>query len=320
LVLGVQALFAIVMIREFTPKNGFAKISPFFRLGRLILCAEILFVLFFPWIRSLYLNYGSGSYAPVLATPQPFNIILTYYEYVSGFIPENISALTISLWPIFILLGFIFLTKRQNPFSPTFMLVVLGSILPILVGYTVSVLLKPIYLSRYFITVTPMLYILIAWYITELKGWVRYAIIVALIGWMSISLYVQQTHPDNPALENYSEAISYIEENTTPRDVIMLSPAYTIYPFNYFYDGHAKATTMPIWDKRKGAIPFPTEDTLKNDIDYLRPGHKRFFLLITDNLENTKEVKDFLDMNYTKLDKKQFSKHVWVHVYQAEYR
>lgn len=89
--------------------------------------------------------------------------------------------------------------------------------------------------------------------------------------------------------------------------------------FSIITKGEAKVATMPIWDKRKGAIPLPTEERLKSDVEYLQKGHKRFFLLITDNLEYTKEVKDYLDMNYTKIDKKQFSKHIWVHIYQAEY-
>jgi hypothetical protein len=42
-------------------------------------------------------------------------------------------------------------------------------------------------------------------------------------------------------------------------------------------------------------------------------------LITTLDLDGGYEVERYLDMNYKKLEKKQFSKFVWVEVYQSEY-
>ncbi len=77
--------------------------------------------------------------------------------------------------------------------------------------------------------------------------------------------------------------------------------------------------SVPIWNKKKGAIPETTVERVQEDAQILQKGHSRMFLLITMNLTGTDVVKNYFDTNYTKLDKRQFSKDIWVHVYQAEY-
>ncbi len=319
LVLLVQAVFFIISSRSMSLSEEFKNFNVTSRFLKLVICAVLIGLTFFPWVRALIMNYGSGTYAPELATPIPFNIIQTYFEYIGGFLPDSIGSILLSVWPISIFFGFIFLTKRQNPFSYTLFLVVLGTILPILLGYTFSVVVKSVFLSRYFIIVTPMLYIFMAWYLTELRGVTRNILVCMFFLLMAVMLYVQQNHMQNPARENYKDAIAFIENNADSRDIVLLTPAYTIYPFQYYYNGLAKATTFPIWDKKEGAIPIVSEELLRSDIEILRKGHSKFYVLITDNLSGALDVKSFMDANYTKLEKVQFSKHIWVEVYQAEY-
>jgi uncharacterized membrane protein len=321
LVLLVQALFFLISFLDrkikWSSDDVYDKRK---QLLGLSLCAITVMGTFAPWLYMLYSSYGSGTLAPVLARPTTFNVILSYFEFTSGFLPDVLTSLAISFWPVIILFGFVFLTKRQNPFSPGILLALMGATLPVFIIYFASVLIKPMYLTRYLITVTPMYYILLAWYFTEIQGKLRVILTTIFISTLLLSLYLQATHPDNPVRENYREAVAYLNENTNSRDIIILAPPYTIYPFQYYYEGTAKVSTMPIWDKKKGGIPEFNEDRMANDVKSLQATHKRMFLLLTTNLENSDKVKAYFDEHYTKLDKIKFSKDVWLEVYQAEYQ
>ena len=59
---------------------------------------------------------------------------------------------------------------------------------------------------------------------------------------------------------------------------------------------------------------------MKKDVDILKIAHKRIFLIESSDLFGTAQTKDYLDHRFTKLEKKQFSKNVWLHVYQTEYK
>ena len=284
-----------------------------------ILSAGGLAAAFLPWVMALYKNYGSGTLAPSLVEPTAFNIILSYFEFTNGFLPEHITGALIAFWPIIILMGFVYLAKRQNPFSPGILLVIIGAFLPVYIVYQVSVAIRPVYLTRYLILVTPMYYILLAWYFGEVKGRLKLILLSVFLLSVLSALYIQATHYETPVNENYRDAVNYIEESAAARDVVIVAPPYTIYPFQYYYDGEPRVYTMPIWDKKKGAIPEITEERLKTDATFVQKSHKSMFVLLTMDLDGAKEVKDYFDNHYTKLDKKQFSKYIFVEVYQAEY-
>ncbi|MBI4129051.1 MAG: LysM peptidoglycan-binding domain-containing protein [Parcubacteria group bacterium] len=166
---------------------------------------------------------------------------------------------------------------------------------------------------------TPLYYIFLAWILAELRGRVRFVFTWILVILLSSSLLNQYTNPNNPAKEDYRAAAVYASREANPRDIIALSPPYSIYPFQYYYRGEARVTTLPIWDKKKGAIPVLTPERLSNDSEIIQRSHKRLFLLVTTNLEGSVAAKDFFDKHLTKLEKRQFSNNVWLHVYQSEY-
>lgn len=318
LVLVVQAMYFVLSMKYLSLR--FLQENYIKKLFMLIFSAVAVFGAFAPWLSTLIQGYGSGSLAPILAKPTPFNILLSYFEFTNGFLPDSATSILISMWPIVILIAFIFLTKRQDPFTPGLYLALLGSTVPIILVYSASILIKPMYLTRYVITVTPMYYILLSWYFGELVKSTKIIFSSAFFTLLFVSLLIQGFHPDNPVRENYKEAVAFLHENTTFRDVIVVSPPYTIYPFNYYYHGESTVSTIPIWNKKKGGIPVTTEELLSTDIPKLQVGRRRFYVLLTDNLEGSDLVKKYFDNHYTKLEKHQFSKHIWVEVYQAEYQ
>lgn len=317
LVLFVQAVFFVSTIKK--TWVGGIKYSKKKQFSMFSVTALLLALIFSPWAIALSKSYGSGSLAPVLHKPTAFNVILSFFEFTFGYQPDLLSSALISFWPLVILFGFIFLTKRKSPFSMSFDFVLLGTVFPVFFIFFVSLVYKPMYLTRYLTTATPLFFILVAWYLNELVGRTRYILTGLLVTSFGVALYIQQTSIHNPAIENYREAVSYIELNISPRDVVIVSPPYTLYPFQYYYDGTNKVSSIPLWNKKKGGIPTTTLQNVEEGAITLQKGHQSMYLLLTNNLQGSDIVKGYFDMHYTQLGKKQFSKDIWVYEYKAEY-
>lgn len=287
-------------------------------LARFLAVGGVALAAFAPWVYGLSQHYGSGSLAPILTKPNVFNIVLSFYEFIFGYQPDFLMPSLVAGWPLVILGGFIFLTKR-HPISAITLMLLLGMVIPIMVGFVASQYL-PLFLSRYFIIVTPLLFVFIAWFVSELPSGRAQSMIGIGTLFVLAGLLVNQTvRADVPTRENYREAAQYVTANATVRDVVVASPPYLIYPIQYYYRGAAPLSTLPIWDKRKGGIPPVTEDVLAKDAQTLKEGHQRLFFIVSTDLYGATESKNYLDTHFAKLEKKQFSKNVWVHVYQTEY-
>ena len=281
------------------------------------LVAGGLLIAFAPWLYGLVTTYGSGSLAPIFGRPTSFNMALSLFEFIFGYQPQWITGLLFALWPLLTLFGFFFLAKRSR-IPPLVWLLLLGILLPILIAFVVSVTWKPLFLTRYLTVSAAPLYVLIAWFASELPRWQRTAA-VSIGALLVVMLGIQQFSPANPAKEDYLDAVIYLEAETTSRDIVVLAPPYLIYPFQYYYNGPARITSMPIWDKREGAIPLVTPEQLARDAESIKGSHKRIFLLVGSDLLGAPEVRAYFDNHLTKLDKRQFSQNLFVHVYQAEY-
>jgi len=285
---------------------------------RFVIVGIIIAAAFAPWLYALINNYGSGSQAPTLDEPRSFNIFLTLFEFFVGYQPNTATTMLVALWPFATLIGFIFLARR-HPISDQIYFLVLATLMPIAIVYVVSKVAVPMFLSRYLIIVTPPLYIFLAWFISELKGKTRLFIMIIFGTILIGSLVNQLTNPNVPTREDYRAAAEFIQDEVNPRDVVVMSPPYLLYPFQYYYQGKAQITTIPIWDKRKGGIPQVTEEELAKDAEIIKGNHRRIFLLVGLDLVGALQTKQYFDFHLTKLDKRQFSANLWLHVYQAEY-
>ncbi len=316
LVLLTQAVFFLSTWKiKWNSKEILSKKKVFYNF---LIIAAILLIFFSPWLYAFIRSHGSGTYAPELDKPSSFNIILSFFEFNFGYQPENVTSVLIAFWPLIILTGFIFLSKR-NPINPSIYLTITGTILPVFLTFMVSILYRPVYLTRYLIIITPLYYIFITWVLAESKGISQKVLTIILLGALGASLANQYTSSEIAVKENYREAVNYISENTNPRDIVALAPPYMIYPLQYYYRGPAKITSFPIWDKRKGAIPDFTPKRLAEDTQIIKTGHRRIFLFMAEDLKGGLDAKNYLDSKFTKLEKKQFSKTLWLNVYQSEY-
>lgn len=280
--------------------------------------AVVVMLTFAPWVFQLMTSHGSGSLAPNLQTPSSFNIFLSFFEFGFGYQPEEVTSTLMALWPLTILVGFLFLMKRERV-SSWMWLLVLGILVPMIATFIVSTMYTPMFLTRYLIVATPPLFIFLVWIISEMPKGIRPALVYGGMSVLIVMLINQLTNPNIPAKENYRAAALYVSSEAKERDIVVLSPPYLTYPFLYYYQGGAQVTTLPIWDKRKGSIPIITNERLEEDVKKTKANHRRIFLLVGEDLDGGWYVKEFLNKRLTKFEKKQFSEHLWLHVYQAEY-
>lgn len=262
---------------------------------------------------------GIAKFGPVLEKPYPFNVALSFYEFIYGYQSSYITTLGISMWPVIILFLFVFLTKRHRP-TQYIPLLFIGALLPVILTYVLSVTVKPVYLTRYTSTASPLFIVLLTWFLTEFKPKIyRNILVVIFISSLFLSSIYQYINEDNDYHENYRGVKEYLDKHVTRDDIVAVAPAYTIYPMQYYYNGSAKMVTLPLWDKKKGAIPETTTENLDKDIKAVSVAYNKLYFVATTNLSDANEVKMYLDSRFKKTEKVQISKNIVVNVYDISY-
>lgn len=315
LILLVQFIFFLVgSLKKYPSLVTKKRLFSYFTLD-----ASIVTLSFLPWVYKLTTSTGIAKFGPELVKPQPFNIALSFYEFIYGYQSSEITMLGIAMWPLIILFLFLFLSKRHRP-SSFIPLLFLGSLLPVLLTYFLSVTIKPVYLTRYTSTASPLFIILLSWFLIEFKPkFYRNFVILFFISTLVVSSISQYVNNNNDYHEDYRGAKEYLYKKVTINDIVAVAPAYTIYPMQYYYNGKAKMVTLPLWDKKKGAIPILNEQNLEKDIKTISIGHKILYLVVTTNLSDSNEVKEFLDGRFKKIEKIQISKNIQVNAYDIKY-
>jgi len=133
--------------------------------------------------------------------------------------------------------------KRSWNIKSETMLVVLWFFVPIALLLIMSVVIKPMYLSRYLICSAPACYILVALLITKVKKvfpigiiLITYAILI------SPGLYYYYT---TPFREDWREVGSYIKEKDKRRNSIVLISYRDLPSFNWYNKGNNKYCPLP---------------------------------------------------------------------------
>jgi hypothetical protein len=133
-------------------------------------------------------------------------------------------------------------------------------------------------------------------------------------------LVVQITNPLAPVKEDYRAAASYLTENTSSQDIIVASAPFTIYPIEYYYAGNARIVTQPLWDRfSQGAIPAFNKERLATETKEATRSYQRAFVILSFDQGYNKEVKDYYDSHYERIDSKQFSQGLDVYTYKIRY-
>ncbi len=303
----LSQMFFYVFYRHLFPNKSFKKF--------LIVCI-VLACFFSPWL--LYVrSLGTEKTAPLLTAPTSVNVFNTFSEFLFGFQNDHLNTILVSLWPLTVLLGFLALRENKKV-SPETIFFLMSILIPISVAFIVSVTLRPLFVSRYLIVTIPSLYIFIGWIFSTYPKPLARAMKLVLIFAMLAGLGVEAWSQTNPIRENYREATQYLQENASPKDIIVLSAPFTVYPVEYYYRGTAEIATLPIWD-RVSTLPGFSEENLKKDVETLKARNDKLWLLLSYDQGYEKNIKDYFANNFELLESKNFSPGLNLYVYRLRY-
>lgn len=308
--LGIQAVFFFIFRNKFTT-------GTFKKLITIWVCVGVLFL---PWIYFVFSQGSASNTKPLLTTPTSVDLFNTLDQYIVGFQDESVNTLIVSLWPILVILVLLLLRRRNNGYNFETMFFGTVAFAPLLTVFFFSLVLRPFFVSRYLAYSIPSLYILISYFLSLYSPKVNKVLRVLLAGIMLAGFAFQLFNPGSPIIENYQEAVDYINQNITYQDVFIVSAPFTIYPIEYYYKGQTPINTLPIWDRTQfGQIPPFQQENLSTEVSSLIDGYYRVWLLLSYDQGYEENIRLYFDSHFQKLDMKQFSKDLTLHIYQVGY-
>ncbi|HYC83048.1 MAG TPA: glycosyltransferase family 39 protein [Candidatus Paceibacterota bacterium] len=306
LMLATQAIFFFLYSDRFPRKS----------LSRFASVAIAIAITFVPWIFYVQSMGAAGNTKPSIPEPTSINVFNTFSHFLFGFQNDTINTILVSMWPLTVILGFLAVGKGKKLTAET-MYFILSVIVPIAAVFILSITYRPLYLSRYLILTLPSLYIFISWIFSTYSPSVSKVAKSALLLVMFTTLTVQAVSATNPVREDYKDVAARLNAETKPQDIVIVTSPFTIYPLEYYYRGHSKIATLPLWDRYQvGPIPAFDESQLPNQVDQLKSHHKRAFVVMSYDQGYHDKIKHYLDNNFKKLDQERFSPGLDLYVYE----
>lgn len=309
LVLATQALFYLMQRKQF----------PAGSLRRFAVVGVLVAAAITPWLWYVFQLGLAGNTRPVITEPSTINLFNTFSQFMFGFQNDHLNSLILSLWPLSVLLVFVAVAKNKRLSSES-LYFLLGAFFPILLAFTVSITFLPLFLTRYLIFSIPALYLLLGWFLSSYSPRTSLVLKTALVAAMLVTLTIQTYNANAPVKENYQEAAEYLSSSTKPADIIALSAPFTVYPIEYYYKGSSAITTLPKWNRYvRGPIPSFNPETLPEEVEQLKAGHDRLFLLLSYDQGYQEDIRLYFEKNYQRLESKEFSPGLSLWVYQLRY-
>ncbi|SDX96639.1 Uncharacterized membrane protein [Modestobacter sp. DSM 44400] len=258
-VLLAQGLYLLAMSRRL----------PRAALVRMAGVALLVGAAFTPWFLYFRANGSASGTRPSFATPTSIDYSNVYSQFLFGFQSDAINTDLVSLWPILVLAALAGV-RRGGKLDRALAYMIAAAFVPVLLAFLASHVVTPFFLSRYMIAALPAVLILVVRFLSGLTKPVARTLAVGLLAVTVIGTVVQAANPATPVEEDY-RAAAQLAEGARPQDLVVLSSPFTIYPFEYYYDGAARVTTLPVWD-RQGPIPAFDAAQLPQDVEALSQG------------------------------------------------
>jgi len=295
------------------------RIFPARALLRLSVVAGLLAAVFAPWVWYVYALKEAGMQLPLLARPTTVDLFNAFSQFLFGFQDDAINTIFVSLWPITVILAFLGLRRNGTSHYETeyLLFTLVLSFAALFVG---SLLLTPIFVSRYLIFTVPSLCLLLAHFFE------RYPLTLARTAQWSIAmimvagLVIQIQNPATPVKENYQQVAAYINTNATPQDTVILSTPFTLYPIEYYYHSPATLVTLPIWNRYEtGPIPAFSAQDLPTQVAEITNGYQEAWLVLSYDQGYEKTIKSYFDQHYQEISARHFSRGLDLYIYQLRY-
>ena len=310
-VILTEIFFYAMSRKEFAAPKAFRK---------LLIAGAIVAAALAPWIIYVVQLGTASNTQPSLTEPTSVDLFNTYAQFIFGFQVDGLNTIIVSFWPIVVLLAF-FALQANRKTTREVMFFVMAAIIPVLGAFLISVTVRPFFQSRYLIVALPALMIFVAWvlsiYPTKIRRVLQATFIIVMAGLFA----VQAINPNTPVKEDYRDAVGYLSEKSTSKDVVVLTAPFTIYPTEYYYTGTSKITTQPIWNRfEQGAVPAFNKDTLADEVRQNTESYQTAWLMVSYDQGYNEDVRDYYDNNFERTSSKEFSKNLWVYSYKISYK
>ncbi|MDE2019845.1 MAG: glycosyltransferase family 39 protein [Patescibacteria group bacterium] len=308
-VLLVQALFFFAY-RDLFPERSFRNFA---------IVAGILALALTPWLWYVHKLGGFGANtSPKLSAPTTVDVFNTFSNFLFGFQTNPINTVILSSWPLLML--FAFLALQKNKRVPPETAFFLGSFaVPIAIAAILSHFVSPFFLSRYFIGVFPAFCLAVSWFLTLYPGTMSRFAKAALVGMVAISLQTQMMSPQTPVKEDYRDVAAYVSAHATARDIVAASAPFTVYPLEYYYNGPAALTTLPIWNQlQTGAIPAFSTSTLVSNAATFK-AYEKLWLILSYDQGYEQSMRVYFDTHYERLEVDHYASGLDLYVYRLRY-
>ena len=285
-VLAAQGIYVLLMWRRL-PRTTIPKMAG---------VAALVGAAYLPWFLYFRANGSASETRPNLPEPSSVDFSNVYSQFIFGFQSDAMNTLLVSTWPLLVL-GALASVRVGVRLDRATAYLIVAAFVPVVLAFAVSHLVTPFFVSRYMIATLPALLLLVVKFIGSLTKPVARGLAVALLAVTVVSTVVQAASPDTPADEEYRAVAELVEEGATTRDVVVLSSPFTVYPFEYYYDGAARTATLPLWD-RQGATPAFDPDELPEQVASLTEGHQYLYLLLSYDQGYEEDVFQYFQQNF----------------------
>ncbi len=274
---------------------------------------------FAPWLLYVQQLGTASNTQPSLTSPSSGDVFNTYAQFLFGFQVDTLNTIIVSLWPVVVLLAF-FALQKNHKITQQAVFFALAAVIPVVAAFIISVTIRPFYLSRYLIVSLPPLLILLAWIFSIYPIKVRRVLQVSLVALTLGLLAVQVLNPQTPVKEDYSEAVGYLNKTVNAQDVVVVAAPFTIYPTEYYYNGPAKLTTQPIWNRFEGgAVPAYDEGKVKAETDQNVLPYQYAYLMLSYDQGYNDKLKTYYDSRFERVSEKDFSDGLAIYRYKIRY-
>lgn len=107
---------------------------------------------------------------------------------------------------------------------------------------------------------------------------------------------------------------------TNPKDIILVTAPFTIYPIEYLYTGSSRIDTVPYWDRfSAGSIPIFADVSLVSQMETYKKTYARAFVVFSYDQGYENKIKNYLETNFHREDLKNFPAAIEARVYKLRY-
>lgn len=281
----------------------------------------VLALLFFlPWVGYFVLQGLAANTQPLIPEATIYDLFQTIVNFLFGFPSQILQSVLVALWPLAVIpIFFLFSERKIKTKVRNILYFILVTVLPVAILFLVSYV-KPVFLARYLIFVTPSFFFLLAWVLFHISKQLSAVILGAFTLVMFVFVLVQNISAATPVKENYQAVAKYLDEHVTPSDLVAITSPFTIYPIEYYYHAPVQIVTIPKWDVYSvGSIPPYTTPEFSKDMKQYAKTYENIYVVLSYDQGYQHKITTFLDTHYQRLFEKKFSSGLQLREYKLRY-